>query len=467
MSGLLSAPPRVVAAGLAQFTDPLVAAGVPVTTVDWRPPAGADPAVGRKLAALVANPVVDEANRLAVERMLSVRPVLADVVTASDVFPELAAERMLLHAGPPLPWERMCGPMRAGVAGAALLEGWASTQEDALRLASSGAIAFAPCHSRGAVGPMAGIISASMPLMVVQDADTGRRAYTNLNEGLGRCLRYGALGPDVMQRLEWMGARLGPSLAAVIRSLEEPVDLGRVIAQALQMGDECHSRNVAASALLVRELAPGLAAAADLGGIEALEFLRGNNYWFLNFSMAASKLATDAGRNVRYSTVVTAMARNGTDFGIQVSGTGDSWFTAPAPVPDGLYFAGYGPDDANPDIGDSAITETNGLGGFALAAAPAIVGFIGGTPAQAVRISQEMATITTTRHSSFQLPSLDFAGTPYGIDARAVADTSKEPVITTGISHREPGIGQIGAGLTVAPLACFIAAIDAAETPDG
>jgi hypothetical protein len=462
---LLSAPVSAVNVGLAQFADPLRAAGVPVSGVDWRPPAGADPQAGRRLALLTADPVVEQANATAVERMLAVRPVLAGVVPAREVFPELAAERALFHAGPPLPWQRMCGPMRAAVAGAALLEGWAATPEDAWRLAEAGGIGFAPCHSRGAVGPMAGIISASMPLIVVEDASSGRRAYTNLNEGIGRCLRYGALGPDVMERLAWMGARLGPSLAAAIAALAEPVDLGGIIAQALQMGDECHSRNVAASALLTRSLAPGLAAAADLGGMEALDFLRDNNYWFLNFSMAASKLAADAGRNVRYSTVVTALARNGVDFGIQLSGTEDAWFTAPAPVPDGLYFAGYGPQHANPDIGDSAIAETNGLGGFALAAAPAIVGFVGGTPARAYQVSQEMAVITVTRHHSFQLPALDFAGTPYGIDARAVADTSTEPVITTGISHREPGIGQIGAGLTHAPLACFTAAIAACEIP--
>lgn len=464
-AGLLGTPLRVVNVGVAGFAEPLRSVGVEVVTLDWRPPAQGDPVLARKLARLVANPQVEQANEDAVGRMLAVRPLLVGVRLARDVLPELARERLLLHAGPPIAWEEMCGPMRAAVVGAALLEGWAATPEQAERLAGQGGIQFSPCHHHAAVGPMAGIISASMPLIEVEDASSGRRAYSNLNEGQGRCLRYGALGSDVLDRLRWMGARLGPSLASAVASLAQPVDLGALTAQALQMGDECHSRNVAASALLMRQLAPALARHAELGGLEALDFLATNNYWFLNFSMAASKLATDAGRDVRYSTVVTALARNGVEFGIRMSGTGDGWFTAPAPVPEGLYFAGYGPDEANPDIGDSAITETNGLGGFALAAAPAIVGFVGGTPAQALAVSQDMATITVTRHPAYQLPALDFAGTPYGIDARAVLDAGLEPTLTTGISHRQPGIGQIGAGMTHAPLGCFMAALGAAEVP--
>ncbi len=465
VSSLMDGRVRAVNIGLASFAETLRSAGVPVVQVDWRPPAQADPVRGRKLAQLIGNPLVDQANATAVGRMLAVQPMLTNVQVAGELLPELRSGRLLLHAGPPIDWERMSGPMRAAVAGAAILEGWASTPEEAEKEAARGGIEFSPCHHHSAVGPMAGVISASMPLIVVEDAATGRRAYSNLNEGQGRCLRYGALGGDVMERLRWMGARLGPSLAAALRSLREPVDLGAIIAQALQMGDECHSRNVAASALLVRQLAAALAGQEPLGGHEALEFLSDNNYWFLNFSMAASKLATDAGRGVRHSTVVTALARNGVEFGIQVSGTGDRWFTAPAPVPDGLYFPGYGPADANPDIGDSAIAETNGLGGFALAAAPAIVGFVGGTPADALRVSEEMATITVTRHPAFQLPALGFVGSPYGIDVRAVTDAGLEPTITTGIAHRRPGIGQIGAGLTHAPLDCFTAVLDAVVVP--
>jgi len=465
LGGLLDGTPVLVNVGVESFAGPPAAHGAEVVSLDWRPPAGGDDAVGLRLARLVADPRIEAANAEALERMLAVRPHWVDVARAGDVLPELDAERLLLHAGPPIAYEEMCGPMRAGVVGAALLEGWAETPEAAERMAAAGEIAFDPCHHHDAVGPMAGIISASMPLIVAEDPATGARAYSNLNEGAGRCLRYGALGEDVMDRLRWMNERLGPSLRAALRDLDEPIDLKSVTAQALQMGDECHSRNVASSALLTRALAPALARHVDLGGGEALDFLRTNDYWFLNFSMVASKLGTMAGHGIEDSTVVTTFARNGVTVGIRVSGLGDAWFTAPAAAIEGLYFAGYGPEDANPDIGDSAIAETYGLGGFALAAAPAIVGFVGGTTAEAIRASEDMATITVGRHREYQLPVLGFAGSPVGIDVRKVLDTGLEPVITTGIAHREPGIGQIGAGLTRAPMACFTAALDAFAEP--
>jgi uncharacterized protein DUF1116 len=461
LGGLLDRTPGLVNVGVESFAAPPAAHGADVVNLDWRPPAEGDDAVGLRLARLVADPRIEAANAEALERMLAVRPHWVDVARAGDVLPELDERRLLLHAGPPIAYEDMCGPMRAGVVGAALLEGWADSPEAAERMAGAGEIAFSPCHHHDAVGPMAGIISASMPLIVAEDPATGARAYTNLNEGAGRALRYGALGDDVMERLRWMNERLGPSLRAALRDLDEPIDLKSVTAQALQMGDECHSRNVAASALLTRLLAPALARHADIGGVEALDFLRTNDYWFLNFSMVASKLGTMAGHGIAHATVVTTFARNGVTVGIRVSGLGEAWFTAPAAPIDGLYFAGYGPEDANPDIGDSAITETYGLGGFALAAAPAIVGFVGGTTAEAIRASEDMATITVGRHREYQLPALGFAGSPVGIDVGRVVDTGLEPVITTGIAHREPGIGQIGAGLTRAPMACFTAALDA------
>jgi hypothetical protein len=462
---LFTRPVRAVNVGLGEFARPLEAAGVEVVTPDWRPPAQGDRDLGIRLARLTAHPLVETANQEVLRRILDAQPLLVDVRPAREVIPALGEERLLLHAGPPIAWERMCGPMRAAVVGAALLEGWADSSESATRMADSGEITFDPCHHHDAVGPMAGIISASMPVLVVEDPSSGRQAYCNLNEGLGRCLRYGALGDDVMRRLRWMGERLGPSLQAAVRSLPAPVNLKAVIAKALQMGDECHSRNVAASALLVRRLAPALARQDALGGVEALEFLSDNDYWFLNFSMAASKLATMAGHGVAHSTVVTTFARNGVDVGIRVSGIGDDWFTAPAADVDGLYFPGYGPSDANPDIGDSAIAEVHGLGGFSLAAAPAIVGFVGGTPADARRATEEMAMITVGRHREFQVPTLDFAGSPLGIDVRAVADSGLEPIITTGIAHKEPGIGQIGAGITHAPMECFVKALRAFPVP--
>jgi hypothetical protein len=366
---------------------------------------------------------------------------------------------MLLHSGPPIEWPRMCGPVQGAVIGAILFEGWASTPARARALVEDGSVAFAPCHHHGAVGPMAGVVSPSMPVVVVENADRGNRAWATLNEGLGRVLRFGAYDEPVIERLRWFAATLGPALSATLAA-SGPVDLKAITAQALQMGDEGHNRNVAATSLLTRAIAPDLVRTVDAATAQAvLAFLRGNDHFFLNLSMAACKSALDAAHGIEGSTVVTAMSRNGVDFGIRLSGTGDTWFTSPVGVPDGLYFPGFGPDDANPDLGDSAITETAGIGGFAMAAAPAIVRFVGGTPADAIAFTRLMERITLARNSAYGLPSLGFSGTPTGIDARRVVETGIAPVINTGIAHREAGVGQIGAGIARAPLACFEAAL--------
>jgi hypothetical protein len=238
------------------------------------------------------------------------------------------------------------------------------------------------------------------------------------------------------------------------------VDLKVLTGQALQMGDECHNRNVAATSLFARAIAPALVrtSPADVAAA-VLDFLAGNNHFYLNLSMAACKASLDAAHGIAGSSLVTAMARNGVDFGIRTSGTGEAWFTAPSSVPDGLYFAGYGPADANADLGDSAITETAGIGGFAMAAAPAIVRFVGGEASDALAYTEEMGRITLARNPDFAVPSLGFAGTPTGIDVRRVVESGTLPVINTGIAHRQAGVGQIGAGIARAPMACFEAAL--------
>jgi hypothetical protein len=351
----------------------------------------------------------------------------------------------------------MSGPQRGAVIGALRYEGLADSVEEAKTLAASGEISFGPCHHYGVVGPMAGVVSPSMPLARVENRDHGNVAYSNLNEGLGKVLRFGAYNEDVTEHLRWMETTLAPVLEA---TLEEAggVDLKRLSAEALQMGDEVHNRNVAGTALLVRELSPTIAT-LDVPAEETskvLAFLGDNEHFFLNLSMAASKSAADAAAGVPWSTVLTAMARNGTEFGIRVSGLEEQWFTTEAPVPDGLFFPEYGPEDANPDIGDSSIAETVGVGGFAMAASPAITQFVGGTPGDAVRYSREMYEITVRENPNYTLPALDFAGTPTGIDVLRVLDSNIQPVINTGIAHREPGIGQIGAGVGRAPRESFV-----------
>lgn len=437
---------------------PLIVEGVPpadVLQLDWRPAAFGDADVARGMVAL-DDDVTHAANAAAIAAVHAVRPQLVAVRPARDVIPALRDGRALLHAGPPIAVERMCEPMMGALIGATLVEGWAADPDEARRLLLSGAVALSPCHHAGAVGPMAGVITPTMPVLVVEDG--ARQAFSSLNEGLGKVLRFGAYSDEVIARLRWMREILGPTLDAALRS-HGPMDATALISQALTMGDEGHNRVVAATSLLTRRLAPTLAGGPH--GVEVLEFLAGNDHFALNLSMASAKLSMDAAAGFPDSTLVTAMARNGVEFGLRMAGTGDEWFTAPVGPADGLFFPGYGIEDANPDLGDSAITETLGLGGFAMATSPAITRFVGGTPDDALATTRSMRRITLAPHPAFALPSLGFSGTPSGIDALRVLDTGVLPVINTGIAHRKAGIGQIGAGIVTAPGEVFVEAVRA------
>lgn len=397
---------------------------------------------------------IDQANQTAVERIMAARPMLTGVARARDVIPHMR-DNLLLHAGPPITWERMSGPLRGAVIGALLLEGLAADEAQAVGMVEAGEVDFAPCHHHQTVGPMAGVTSASMQVYVIENQTHGNRAFSNLNEGYGKVLRYGAYSPEVIGKLRWMNEVMGPALADALQGAA--IDLRALLAEALHMGDEGHNRNKAGSLLFLKALAPLLSKARDNRFTTAtiLQFLGDNALSVLNPVMAACKAMCDAGHGVAGSTVVTTMARNGTDFGIRVSGLGDAWFTAPAQVPDGLYFPGFSSADANADIGDSTITETAGIGAFAMAAAPAIVTFISGTPQDALNATLEMYEITTAEHTHFTIPSLDFRGSPVGIDLRKVIELGITPRVNTGIAHREAGVGQVGAGLVRPPLAVF------------
>ena len=399
-----------------------------------------------------------QANQIAVERMMAARPLLKGVATARDVIPGMR-DRLLLHAGPPIEWERMSGPLRGSVIGALLFEGLAEDESEAIALIDRGEIEFAPCHHHQTVGPMAGVTSASMAVYVVENVTHGNLAFSNLNEGYGKVLRYGAYSPEVLEKLGWMNSVMAPVLADALAASAE-LDLRVLLAEALHMGDEGHNRNKAGSLLFLKLLSPHVArvATSDVAE-EVLRFLGDNALSVLNPVMAACKAMADAAHGVEGSTIVTSMARNGTDFGIRVSGLGDAWFTAPAQVPAGLYFSGFSAADANADIGDSTITETAGIGGFAMAAAPAIVTFVSGTPKDAVNTTMEMYEITETDHLHFTIPALDFRGTPTGIDIRKVVELGITPRINTGIAHRDAGIGQVGAGLVRPPMEVFEAAL--------
>ena len=454
--GLLDGEPVVAAAGVDLLAEAVAAQGARVQTCEWRPPLGD---TGDALAALAAAGRSVGANRDAVERLVGVHPHWTGVARAGEVIPALG-DGVLLHAGPPIAWDDCSGPLRGAIIGALLYERWAETPEEAERLAP--AVELAPCHHHRAVGPMAGVVGPSMPVAVVEDDAGDGRAFATLNEGLGKVLRYGAFDPEVIERLRWMETVLGPVLAATLTA-SGPIDLRSLTAQALQMGDDGHNRNRAGTSLLLRALAPALleGGAALAARTAVLRFIEGNDHFMLNLVMAAGKLAADAAGGGRGSSLVTVMARNGTEFGIRLAGTGDCWFTAPAPVVDGLFLGGFTAADANPDIGDSAITETVGLGGFAMAASPAIVGFVGGTAAAAVRRTLEMYEIALTEHPAYRIPILESRGTPTGIDAALVVRTGIPPQINTGIAGREPGVGMVGAGLVEAPLRCFADAVRA------
>jgi hypothetical protein len=452
---------HVINIGLSSFADSIAEAGGTVTDLDWRPPAEGDHDTGINLAKTINYPDVERANKKAFSLFLEAQPMLVGVDLARNVLSGLG-DRTLLHAGPPIDWEEMCGPMQGAIIGAILYEGWAKTRESAEELAAGGEVNFSPCHHFDAVGPMAGVISPSMPLWVVRNDSNGHLTFSNMNEGLGKVLRFGANDESVLTRLRWMRDTLAPAMVASLKILGS-IELRPLIAQALHMGDECHNRNVAASSLLFKKLAPALLKAEfpEDQKSDVLEFIVANDHFFLNISMAACKSMLDAAHGVAGSSFVTAMARNGVEFGIRMSGSGSKWFTAPAPLVDGLFFPGFSKDDAAPDLGDSAITETAGIGGFAMGGAPAIVQFVGGTPKDAIAYTKEMFNVTYGINGGFTSPALNFTGLPAVIDVRKVVDTGIEPIINTGIAHKEAGVGQVGAGVTRAPMTCFIQAINA------
>jgi hypothetical protein len=410
--------------------------------------------------------MIERANQTALRRILESDTVLVDVRPADQVIEGLG-KHVILHAGPPLSWETMCGPMRGAVCGAAVFEGWASDLDAAEAMASAGEFSFHPNHHFGAVGPMTGLTTSSQPVLVVQNRAFGNRAFCTLNEGLGKVMRFGGNDAEVVGRLHWMADVLAPTLSAALAS-RDGLSLRGIIARGLAMSDEMHQRNVACSSLFLRELAPDLARTCrDPDRLaEVLAFIGRNDQFFLNIAMAIGKATMDPLGDIEGSTVVTAMCRNGTDFGIRVSGTGQRWFIAPVQMPSGLYFPGYSEQDANPDMGDSAIVETIGLGGFAMAASPAVAGFVGaGSAAEAANYTRAMYEITVGRNPDWTIPALDFAGVPTGIDIRKVVQTGITPAINTGIAHRKAGVGQVGAGIARAPMACFEQALGAlAET---
>lgn len=403
---------------------------------------------------------IKTANQECVKRIEEGGGLWVDVCAARDVVPGMD-DYTVFHAGPPVAWENMCGPMRGAIIGASMFEGWAKTPEEAVAIAEKGKLKFDSCHHHRAIGPMSGIITQSMQVNVLRNARFGLDTYSTFYMGPGKVLRHGAYDESVMKKLRWMNQEMGPLLKQAVIAAGG-IDIMAIAAQAVQMGDELHNRNKASNPLLITALAPHLIAVGEKEkAIQVIKFIDNAAQYMLNLTMASCKGMLDAASGIADSSIVTTIARNGYETGIRVSGTGDRWFTAPAPMIKGVYFPGFGPEDANPDMGDSAITETMGLGSLAMAGAPAVVQFVGGTPQFAVETTMNMYEITEAENKTFKMPTLNFRGTPLGIDIRKVLKTGIAPVINTGIACRRAGVGQIGAGLTAVPMECFEKALEA------
>lgn len=457
---LITTPPKAINIGVQSFTESIDKFGGQVVQYNWRPRAGGNPKLIKVLDALEKHAdEIDAANDKIVQRMQEAQPILKDVKYAKEVIPELdKGDKVILHAGPPIKYENMTGPMQGSCIGAMLFEGWAKDQDDARQQLENGQVTFIPCHHVNAVGPMGGITTANFPVFVVENELDGTQGYCIMNEGIGTVLRFGANNEEVINRLEWMRDVLGPVLGQALRSIEGGLNTSIMIARAIGMGDEFHQRNIAASLVFLKEISPAIVALDidEKDKQDVIQFLADTDQFFLNIAMATGKVIVDYARKVKEGCVVTTMARNGENFGIRIAALGDEWFTAPVNTPDGLYFTGYSAEDANKDIGDSAITETIGLGGSAMIAAPGVTRFIGAGGFQdAVQISNEQSKIVVGQNPNWSVPTWDFRGTNLGIDIRKVVETGIEPVINTGIAHKEPGVGQVGAGTVTAPVAAF------------
>ncbi len=463
---LLSAKPRIINIGLKSFAEVVEQFGCEVVQYDWMPPAGGNVELIKTLNFLRNYEGIDELNRAVIAKVVASQPVLKDNVRAKEVIPEFAENggKVILHAGPPVAYENMPDPMQGSCVGAVMFEEWAATEEEARKMLEGGEIKFIPCHHCNAVGPMGGITSPNMAVFVVENETGGNKAYCTMNEGIGKVLRFGAYDEEVVNRLRWMRDVLGPTLGKALRSMENGLAINPLVAKAVAMGDEFHQRNIAASLAFLKEVAPIITAMEmdEKDRYDVIKFLADTDQFFLNIMMATGKAVMDDARKDTDGTIVTAMCRNGYEFGIRIAGMGDEWFTGPVNTPQGLYFTGYDAEDACPDMGDSAITETFGVGGMAMIAAPAVTRFVGaGGYEDALRTSNEMTEICIDRNPNFTVPTWNFQGICLGIDARLVVEKGITPVINTGIANKVAGRGQIGAGTVHPPIECFEKAVKA------
>ena len=451
---------RVINAGLHLFAEAMQQQHVPVVEIDWRPPADGELNLVELLKTINCNhnlvEKINSANQTVIERIQNANPQIVDVIPAGEAMQ--LPTHTILHSGPPISWERMCGPQERAVLGAIQFEGWAKNEKEAIKLVEKGKITLSPCHKYNAVGPMTGIISQSMPVLVTRNEAYGNYAFSTFNEGRGNTLWFGVFDEATLVRLKWIQETLGPSMKATINR-HGPINVFEIVEQGIQMGDECHARHVASTSLLLKRLIPNMIEAGvsrkDVASVT--RFMDENSHFFLNFTLAAVKVTMDSAHNVPYSTIVTAMSRNGVDFMLRVAGLEDNWLVSPVSAMNkAVYYTGFSVENAAGDIGDSAIIETCGLGGMAIASAPSAVGFMGGLFSDSKAAIQKLDIITAARHNRFRMPGMDARNTPLGIDLRRVVETRIVPFITTGVLHETSRtIGQIGTGVADVPITLF------------
>jgi Protein of unknown function (DUF1116) len=449
----------VINVGLPLFADAVREQGRQVQQLDWRIPAGGDTEAVAALERLYGplSKAIDRANVEVLRRLDEGAPMLVDVKTAGDAIPRLRG-RTLLHCGPAIEWDAVCDPLRRSMRAATVAEGWATDVEHADRLLADGEVQLAPATDHATVVPMATAMGPSTPVFVVDNHQGGTRAFAPINQGPGETAWFGRETAAAIGRLEFLRDIVGPLLREVIAGYG-PIDVLALAAQGVQIGDDVHMRTQGTTSLLIRNLLPNLVALPDARRVQLARFLSSNHLFFLNLAMAAARSLTMSAEQVPGSSIVTTMCRNGTTFGIRLAGNDTLFVSDALPVEDAMYYPDYGPDDAAPDIGDSAVLELIGLGGAAAAGSPAVAGFLGGRMSDAIAVTDEMALICAGHSSRFQLPTWDYRGTPLGVDARHVLDLGISPKITTGILHARSGVGQIGAGVATAPIACFRAAV--------
>ncbi len=408
-----------------------------------------------------ASGIREAANHMAFSRMVEANPILLDVRPAINVLPGLSRDT-ILTSGPPIGWAGYTGGQRDAIIGGAQFEGLAKDRTDAIAKLDRGEIKVAGCHDYGCVGSLAGIYTASMPVFVVENNAAGNIAFCNMYEGSNpRRLNYGVYDEGVHERLLFVQNEVVPVIADAVRHAGG-VPLKPIMKRALTMGDELHSRNAAAALIFLRELVPSFLALASSGAeriTRAVKAVTDDQYFFLRLSMAAAKATADAARNIERSSVVTAMVFNCKGFAIRVSGLGDTWFNGPYPSVQAKLFEGHNEDEITWMGGESIITETIGLGGFAQAGAPALQNYQGGSYEPMIARNKELYQIVVGENPSLLIPAFGFRGTPTGIDIFKVLETKVLPTMDIGIAGRDGG--QIGAGIVRAPIACFEAAAEA------